>query len=70
VNRVNNQHEFLLDFLEKNPIREPRRVDEQAFESRPEFGEPYYDCEARVREHGFRVEERRNAREERHRERE
>ena len=23
VNRVNNQHEFLLDFLEKNPIRNP-----------------------------------------------
>ena len=23
VNRVNNQHDFLLDFLEKNPIRNP-----------------------------------------------
>ena len=66
VNRVNNQHEFLLDFLEKNPIRNPEEWMSKLSKADQSLANRIMIAR---QGHGFRVEERRNAREERHRER-
>ena len=53
--RVNNQHEFLLKFLEENPIgrQNPDEWLAKLMKEDLEFSEQNHDGQTRLREHGF-----------------